>query len=269
MKIYIFILFLQLLGYLARQYTYYSYDKIIETFHSLARTCPQFIKIDTSQSRYRLPSAGQCGDRNLPCENLIVFMTDFQTMDISRPQIFISGELNGDDRIGPTVLTELAVYFCDPSNQKEPWVINLLKERYFVFTPMTNAYGYSKNQKEDLVYTPVNKTDVNPLNDFPYFFHSNKTENKCMQTITARTVNELFREHLFAAVINFRAGFNGIGYPWGNKIHLSKDNKTSTENPDFSMYTAIGQVLKTYSASSTTSKILMKDYILTDIASLV
>ncbi len=52
-----------------------------------------------------------------------------------------------------------------------------------------------------------------------------------MQTITARTVNELFREHLFLQALTFHGGLNAIGYPWGNYVH--QDGSKSRECPDF------------------------------------
>ena len=52
-----------------------------------------------------------------------------------------------------------------------------------------------------------------------------------MQTVTARSVNELFREHMFIQVLTFHGGLNAIGYPWGNYVH--QDGSKSKECPDF------------------------------------
>jgi hypothetical protein len=52
--------------------------------------------------------------------------------------------------------------------------------------------------------------------------------NECMQTVTARTVNELFREHIFIQSLTFHNGLQAIGYPWGNYIHLKNG-----EAPDY------------------------------------
>ena len=51
-----------------------------------------------------------------------------------------------------------------------------------------------------------------------------------MQTITARSVNELLREHIFLQILTFHGGLNAIGYPWGNYIH--QDGSVSKESPD-------------------------------------
>lgn len=58
-----------------------------------------------------------------------------------------------------------------------------------------------------------------------------------MLTIAARTVNELFREHIFVQALTFHGGLNAIGYPWGNYIHYEENNNNhhqkATECPDF------------------------------------
>jgi hypothetical protein len=69
-----------------------------------------------------------------------------------------------------------------------------------------------------------------------------------MKTITARTVNELFREHIFVNAITFHGGANCIGYPWGNEIHLVTTYK-GTEAPDKNSLNEIGWALKTFSGS--------------------
>lgn len=69
-----------------------------------------------------------------------------------------------------------------------------------------------------------------PNRDFPYF--SDKTTDiSCMNTITARTVNELYREFMFILAITFHGGDNVIGYPWGNYAHVYSPT-SSKEAPD-------------------------------------
>jgi hypothetical protein len=231
----------------------------------LSKTCP-YIKIDSSQKRYNLPYAGKCN--NLPCENLIVFMTDFNTMTIDRPQIYISGLLHGDEVIGATTLTELAIYFCKNS-QKEPWVEELLKRRLFVFTPFTNAYGYANGHREDFIEYNDNKVSTfDPNRDFPYFQGNNNSTDSCMTTITARTVNELFREHLFIQAITFHGGLNAIGYPWGNYVHLESTRK-SKNCPDYTAGRNIALVLQTYSSSIYNLQTGISDYSVGDMIEMV
>ena len=44
----------------SRQYTYLSYDQIVQRLFSLQATYPNLVEIYTAQDRYSLPSAGYC-----------------------------------------------------------------------------------------------------------------------------------------------------------------------------------------------------------------
>lgn len=259
-----------------KKFRYYSYDEIISIFNDLAKKCPQYIKIDTSQRRYGLPSAGECGKNKEKCQNLIVFMTDFNTMNSYRPHIYISGLLHGDEVIGATTLTELALYMCNNDkdrhnrdrNSKENWVLDLLKKTYFVFTPMTNAYGYSNGIREDYVtYSNGNTGLEDPNRDFPYFNITGKVTNDCMKTVAARTVNELFREHIFVNALTFHGGLNAIGYPWGNYVHLLNE-KLASEAPDFYSGRQTALILQKYSSSSIPNNNI-PDYTIGDMVEMV
>jgi hypothetical protein len=64
--------------------------------------------------------------------------------------------------------------------------------------PTANALGYYQNtRQEDNVY--VNR-------DFP-FDHTDPS-------IAARTVNEIFREHLIQMALTFHGGTELVGYEW-------------------------------------------------------
>lgn len=68
-----------------KEYKYLDYDEITTTFTELSQNCSQYIQIDTSQSRYNLPFAHECGPK--PCSTLIVFMTEFTSFSVERPQV--------------------------------------------------------------------------------------------------------------------------------------------------------------------------------------
>ena len=72
---------------------------------------------------------------------------------------------------------------------------------------------------------------IDPNRDFSFFNNDSGSSTECMQTITARTVNELFREHLFLQTLTFHGGINAIGYPWGNYVH--QNGSKSRECPDY------------------------------------
>ena len=252
-----------------KTFKYLNYEEIWKIFENLSKNCSQYVKIDTSQNRYGLPSAGKCGEKgDKPCENLIVFLTDFETLDPSRPQVYFSGLVHGDEVIGATVLTEFAQYLCDKNTPKLLWVHELLKKTYIVMTPFTNAYGYSNNRREDYVEYNNGKVGYeDPNRDFPYFNSMNSITKDCMKTIAARTVNELFREHIFINVITFHGGINAIGYPWGNYVHLI-NNQKSKAAPDYIAAKEVGELMKFYSSSSLKSNNIT-DYWIGDMVEMV
>lgn len=247
-----FILLIQLL--IAKRFEYHDYDYIYNQIVNLSRNCSHYIKIDTSQHRYKLDSAEPCilNGKNSTCETLIVYMTHFSSYDNKRPQIYISGLLHGDEILGSIAILEFITYFCQKDNPDNSFENNILKERIFIFTPITNTYGFSNSIREDKVVYRDNKTVsyVDPNTDFPYFNSYEPINDQCMSSITSRTINEIFKEHIIVSAISFHGGMNAIGYPWGNSIHLNKeDQKKATESPDYIVFNEIADILSNYSDS--------------------
>ena len=54
--------------------------------------------------------------------------------------------------------------------------------------------------------------------------------DKCMQSITARALNEVFRDHLFQIAITFHGGMQAIAYEWGSPNHMGKNKDTSPDD---------------------------------------
>jgi hypothetical protein len=53
-----------------------------------------------------------------------------------------------------------------------------------------------------------------------------------MQTIAGRTINELYREHLFQLAFTFHAGMEVVAYEWGAPSfsnHLSPDDEAQSQ----------------------------------------
>ena len=271
---FVFILLSNFASFQPKTFKYYSYKDIMATFTSLARTCPHYIKIDTSQSRYNLDHVPGCNGAN--CENLIVYLTDFDTYTLSRPHYYISGLVHGNEEIGPTSLVEFAMYFCNgtANASADNKSFHILKSKLFIFTPMTNAFGYANEQREDRVI--IKNTSemklVDPNRDFPYFdYNHSDVSEQCMQTLTSRTVNEIFNEHIVQAAITFHGGINVLGYAWGNFIHAVRNGHQykSTESPDHNAFHHIGMAMKQASSSNTNANSDIPDYILGDMSSLV
>lgn len=67
-------------------------------------------------------------------------MTNWEIDNRDKAQIFISGEVHGDEIVGPTATLELLELIL--KNKKNPWFEYLLNTRYIVIIPMANPYGY-------------------------------------------------------------------------------------------------------------------------------
>ena len=113
----LFLILLIKISFSQKLYTHYDYDQIFQSFEELSKTCSQYIKIDTSQSRYNLDSYKNCGKK--PCMNLIVFLTDFESYTLDRPSYYISSSIHGDEVIGSSSLVEFAKYFCNSYEYKK------------------------------------------------------------------------------------------------------------------------------------------------------
>ena len=251
-----------------KKYEHYNYDKIMTIFEQFSETCSQYIKIDKSQTRYNLDSVKGCGNKE--CINLIVFLTDFDSYTLDRPSYYISGVVHGDEVIGPTAVTEFVKYFCDTYEEKKNSVYhNILKEKLIIITPMTNAYGYYNVRREEKVsIRDSNKyKNVDPNRDFPYY-KSNDNIKTCMETITARTINEIFNEFIIGGGITFHGGTSVIGYAWGNYIHLA-DKYKGTESPDYNAFNKIGKIMVKLSSSKDNLGNNIRDYELGDMSSTV
>ena len=126
------------------------------------------------------------------------------------------------------------------------WLARLASTRRIVVVPTANAYRYARGGE-------FQDSAIDPTFDFPFNLggaNGNGTAvggggrylgrrgairgeedggvaTECMRTVTARTVNELFRSHLFRVAIQFQHSSNGgdggvveaVGYPWGSPFY--------------------------------------------------
>jgi predicted deacylase len=69
------------------------------------------------------------------------------TADVTKsaPQVYISGAVHGDERIGPVASTHFIDYLL-MNFGKDAYVTKLLKNREIIVTPTTNAWGYHHNK---------------------------------------------------------------------------------------------------------------------------
>lgn len=249
------------------QYKILSSTRIASELESLAINYPYLATLTTAQAAFDLPFAGTPDDctfsatsnsnsnsnSNAPgCPNYILTIHDpianppGSFTDSSLPEVFLSGALHGNERVGPTAVLETAKLLLeaaqceslpqfiappDPDTEQgskwllqaqqgescrnkliqggithsqRKWLARLVATRRIVIVPMTNALGYDRNERTE--------DGIDPNRDFPYDVTS---PDMCMQTIAGRTVNELFRKHLFQMSLTFHAGTEVVGYEWG------------------------------------------------------
>lgn len=219
-------------------YRYRSYKAILEYYFDLERRYPELVKTWVAQDEW--PEIHNGHSRELRCEGetcrtMVVRIANTKTLRPETPEVFISGALHGDERVGPTVATEIGGFLCE--NYAKRWDIRkLVDERATWIMPTTNAWGYAHNRRTEL--------QLDPNRDFPYL----QNPEKCMTTVTARAVNELFRRHLFRFMITFHGGTRVLSYEWGSKNHLS--GRKSTECPDDAGQVGVAKVLQKVAGQS-------------------
>jgi predicted deacylase len=176
--------------------------------------------VEDSESKLGVPYLVDCDDDGNKCILDIVTITDFKTSSEDKVQVYISGSLQGHERLGPQIAFYLIEYLVS-NFKRDVFITNLLQTREIIITPMTNAYGYAKNTRKELTYNLDSNNTVSrdPLRDFPY----NNTESACLNTVAARTLYRLFVDNLFVTAITFHGGYNtAIGYPWGSINHRTQ-----------------------------------------------
>lgn len=230
-------------------------EEIRDQLLEWADTYPHLCRVTSSQDEYGLPRAG--GEQDCPfdgdapgCKNYILTIQDFvahpKGSDSSKrlPEVFWSGELHGNERVGPTAVVEAATLLLEaaaceakPNLSKKTsrmphvghsvgsaagtwekelasakkcrtdlktkgvndvqrqWLARLVTTRRIVIVPTANALGYFRNSRTE--------DGIDPNRDFPYDLTDS---NLCMQTIAGRTLNEIFREHMFQLSLTFHGG---------------------------------------------------------------
>jgi hypothetical protein len=92
-----------------------------------------------------------------------------------------------------------------------------------------NALGYFRNVRTE--------EDVDPNRDFPYDIED---PEDCMQTIAGRTINEIYRDHMFQLALTFHAGMEVVGYEWGAPTWMG------SLSPDDTAQSSIGSAYSRY-----------------------
>lgn len=234
----------------ATRLAYKSYAAIAAELQSLQQQYPDYVEVFSAQERYGnlVPSAGSCGALHggtTPCLQWFIHITNRKTMHERRPevqaptasvhpptaadyccsllvQVFFSGNLHGDEQVGPQTLIAMARLLLQWVEEgSNPWITRLVDTRHIWMLPVSNAIGYDKVCSAALdkqrMFSVANmcgrapfvstqrvreENGIDPNRDFPY----SKPATHCMETAVARAINELWREHVFQLAITFHGG---------------------------------------------------------------
>lgn len=213
---------------------YPSYENIIERMHALAQQAPHLVEIWNAQERYGTPSPrGKCpGNQN--CLHWFMRISNRSSgrgeLDSfsERPSVFLSGNLHGNEEVGPVTVITLAELLVRSALAVErfeynspyynSWLAHLVNTRNLVAIPVTNPLGYTREVREE--------DGVDPNRDFPFgsLSDSDVPATGCMATATGRAVNEVWSEHLFQLAITYHGGMEAIAYEWGAWNHMGHNS---------------------------------------------
>lgn len=233
-----------------RHFRYRSYNEIVKTLKDLGDLYPAQTEVFAVNDRYGVPSPGTC--QGEPCKQYVIRITDESDLenDPERPEMFLSGEVHGNERVGPQAVTELAIYMLENYHREvsgqlsSNWFTRMLHTRILYIMPTANALGYAQNKREE--------NNIDPNRDFPYDVHNPHGDRtcrlvtQCMQTTAARAINEMYINHMFQLALTFHGGTNVISYEWGSYNHYNAPTRSSPESPDDVAQVKLGQTLRLY-----------------------
>ena len=210
----------------------FSYEVLTDTVKRLCDGHPGLCKLSIAQEVYNLPSPGMCGaKKDIPCTTQILHITNFSTYEQekkTRPQVYMSGELHGDERVGPHAVVELAKILLESEN---PWIRRLVNTRSILLTPITNSIGFDRNTREE--------NSIDPNRDYPI----DQASSGCMKAIASRIANEIYRTHMIQLAITFHGGMEAIAMEWGTK---SRVEMSKHKSPDDFALLQLGGGLSSY-----------------------
>lgn len=213
-------------------FTHLTYAQIHFQIKNLSLQYPNLLRLYSAQDRFSLPHVGNCSELAdssdpdgvpAPCTIYVVEMTNFDTLssDPTRPEWLVSGELHGDEVIGPPTVLAFIRYMVS-NYDTNSFAHRMINTRLTTLVPMTNAVGFFRNEREELQSTGPGSQPllIDPNRDFAF----DQDPRNCMQTVAARALNELFRVHLFRVTVTFHGGTNALGYEWGDMTHCDGPN---------------------------------------------
>lgn len=244
----------------SKAYKYLDYAGLHNRLVQLAKEHPDLLKLTTAQKAFGLPSVGKCqalstskqdsndGDPKHsvePCQIWIATLTNHSTLasDPLRPEILVSGEVHGDEIVGPHAVLAYIEHVIDQAvNKKDAYARFILDHRAITLLPTTNAIGFNNRERGER--PSEREAAIDPNRDFAF----DQEPQKCMQTVAARALNELFRTHLFRILVTFHGGTNVVAYEWGDMTHCK--GPVCSKAPDHAIMDALGKRMSDYAGSA-------------------
>ena len=190
----------------AASYEIPSYETVLNQLNIWEAKYPDLVQVWDAQTQYGLSSAGTCliAGSKQPCKQWFIRITNERTLsnELDRPHVFYSGNLHGNEQVGPPVLLDVAGRMLQAAEAAQnpkgssfapesatAWLARMVDTRVTVILVVSNPIGH-----EQRVRTEVG---LDPNRDFAH----DVRPSDCMNTVAARAVNEVFRSHLFQSGI--------------------------------------------------------------------
>jgi len=173
------------------QFKYITYTTLTTKLQDFATLYPTLATLQTTQEEYGLPTVLTCGSSLAPCLNYYLTITDAATSTSPttsdpyqspayKPDVFFSGEVHGDETVGPLATLHTAELLvtaagCAESHfenaaapgesersdscrlwfqewgfgtQELYWLAGLVGTRRIIISPMSNPSGFDKTGEE-------------------------------------------------------------------------------------------------------------------------
>lgn len=224
----------------ARETSAIAYPSLLEVeqrLRTLSHDFPDLVEMYSAQDQYGVPSPGNtCVDdksAKVPCKHWFVSITN-RTLGAhkwasaspalrDRPQVFLSGNLHGDEWVGPVTLITLAELLVGGATGTggypfNPWLARMVNTRTVVILVVSNPFGYDSRVREDF-------NGEDPNRDFAY----DREDDNCMSTTIGRALNEDFLAHAYQVAVTFHGGMQEISWEWGS---MSAESAKISRCPD-------------------------------------
>lgn len=224
-------------------------DRTLDSLNeAIGRLASSFAHIKDAESLLGVKKARE-PHSGFQCSPLIARVSHIDSLntDVERPQVLLSGEIHGDERIGPEATLHtgyLMVYSAKCaiegdtnacaklveedglSKSQIVWLANLATRRDTFVVPSCNCLGYKASVRADAM--------VDPNRDFSYSRDRGRESgtgsgnDMCLRSTTAKIFNKLMELTLFQLVVTFHGGMQAIAYEWGSNNH----RKPNDASPD-------------------------------------